>query len=170
MSQFLAGLSPYGLHGTHSSTTSKSQIRATAVKALPAPLPRSFSGCTYVQPSSCSKSSLSSGSPQNSMKGRTLVRSPRCSARCAWLCPSKLTRTPLERIADQKFAVKTLTFLYRFSSDIPGRSDTLRDARGTDRGTASPKRFFKRAMKGVRFAATTTTTVLGNVASEIAGR
>jgi len=33
-----------------------------------------------------------------------------------------------------------------------------------------PRRFFKKAMKGVRMAATTTTTAFGNVASEIAGR
>lgn len=32
-----------------------------------------------------------------------------------------------------------------------------------------PKRFFKKALKGVRTVATTTTTALGTVASEIAG-
>ena len=36
--------------------------------------------------------------------------------------------------------------------------------------TMSPKKFLKKALKGVRNAATTTTTALGNVASEIAGR
>ncbi|THH14245.1 hypothetical protein EW146_g6069 [Bondarzewia mesenterica] len=56
------------------------------------------------------------------------------------------------------------------SSDIPGRSDTLHEVRGTDkRASLNPRRFFKRAIKGVLFAATTTTTALGNVASEIAG-
>ena len=32
------------------------------------------------------------------------------------------------------------------------------------------KKIFKKAMRGVRAVATTTTTALGNVASEIAGR
>jgi hypothetical protein len=35
--------------------------------------------------------------------------------------------------------------------------------------SVNPKQFFRKALKGVRFAATTTTTALGNVASEIAG-
>ena len=32
-----------------------------------------------------------------------------------------------ERIAEQKFAVRVLVTLYAHSTDIPGRSDTLRD-------------------------------------------
>ncbi|ETW80431.1 Mechanosensitive ion channel [Heterobasidion irregulare TC 32-1] len=87
-----------------------------------------------------------------------------------WIAGKFHERSYAERIADQKFAVKTLATLYRHSNDIPGRSDTLRATRGTDkRATLNPKKFFKRAIKGVRFAATTTTTALGNVASEIAG-
>lgn len=71
---------------------------------------------------------------------------------------------PTERIAEQKFAVRTLVILYRNSVDIPGRSDTLR-AGGPEKGTSlNPRKFFKRAMKGVRQAATTTTTAFGNVA------
>jgi hypothetical protein len=76
-----------------------------------------------------------------------------------------------ERIQAQKFAMHTLTTLYRHSRDIPGRSDTMRDAPANKRPlSVNPKQFFKKAIKGVRFAATTTTTALGNVASEIAGR
>jgi hypothetical protein len=61
--------------------------------------------------------------------------------------------------------------LYRNSRDIPGRSDTLG---GVDKGhkkgmSLNPSKFFKRALRNVRFAATTTTTALGNVASEMAG-
>ncbi len=73
-----------------------------------------------------------------------------------------------ERIVDQKAAVKTLVTLYRFSVDTLGRSDTL----GTEQ-TKGPylnhKRFFRKLKQGVRLATTTTATVFGNVASEIAG-
>lgn len=77
--------------------------------------------------------------------------------------------SPVERIADQKFAVRVLSTLYRHSHDIPGRSDTLKDSHHEKRPSIDPKRFFKRALKGVKVAATTTTTALGTVASEIAG-
>ena len=77
---------------------------------------------------------------------------------------------PLERIADQRFAVGVLSTLYRYSSDIPGRSDTLKDGPADGkRMSVHPKRFFKKALKGVREVATTTTTALGTMASEIAG-
>lgn len=89
-------------------------------------------------------------------------------------CPKNYSVTHstaiLERIAAQKFSVRTLTVLYRNSRDIPGRSDTMRNADGKRSMSVNPKDFFKKALKGVRFAATTTTTALGNVASEIAGR
>lgn len=71
-----------------------------------------------------------------------------------------------ERVADQKFAIRVLVNLYRRSSDMPWRSDTLRDGHAE---VKRPKRFLKKALHGVKFAATTTTTALGNVASEIAG-
>ena len=75
-----------------------------------------------------------------------------------------------ERIAEQKFAVRVLVTLYAHSTDIPGRSDTLRDGPAdAKRKSMNPQRLFKKALKGVRGVATTTTTVLGNVASEIAG-
>ena len=64
--------------------------------------------------------------------------------------------------------MRVLTTLYRRSHDIPGRTDTLKDA-PDKRASMMPKKFLKRAFKGVRAAATTTTTALGTVASEIAG-
>ncbi|KAI0035878.1 hypothetical protein K488DRAFT_42300 [Vararia minispora EC-137] len=73
-----------------------------------------------------------------------------------------------ERISHQKFAVNVLTTLYRFSHDIPGRMDTLKDG-PAGKITTDPRRIVKRALKGVRSVAKTTTTVFGNVASEIAG-
>ena len=76
----------------------------------------------------------------------------------------------IERIADQKFAVKSLVTLYRNSTDQPDRTDTLGDGHAAKAATADPKRLLKKFRAGMRYAATTTTTVLGNVASEIAGR
>lgn len=66
-------------------------------------------------------------------------------------------------------AVKILVLLYSHSSELPGRSDTLKD-RDAQKQPADPRKLIKKALKGVRAAATTTTTALGNVASEIAGR
>ncbi|KAJ4002056.1 Mechanosensitive ion channel-domain-containing protein [Lentinula boryana] len=85
-----------------------------------------------------------------------------------WIAGKFHEKTYAERIADQKFAVRSLVTLYRNSSDIPGRSDTLK-ASHLKNSSVNPKKLFKRAIKGVRIAATTTTTALGNVASEIAG-
>ena len=76
----------------------------------------------------------------------------------------------IERIADQKMAVKILVTLYSHSSELPGRTDTLKERDTQKPPVADPKKLFKKALKGVRAAATTTTTALGNVASEIAGR
>lgn len=81
-----------------------------------------------------------------------------------WIASKFHERSYAERIAEQKFAVRSLVTLYRHSSDIPGRSDTLH---APSKSTA-PK-FFKKALKGFKTAATTTTTAFGNVASEIAG-
>ncbi|KAI0675104.1 Mechanosensitive ion channel-domain-containing protein [Trametes maxima] len=80
-------------------------------------------------------------------------------------------RSYADRIADQKFAVRVLVTLYQHSTDIPWRSDTLRDgpADAKRKSVFNPQKVFKKALKGVRSAATTTTTVLGTVASEIAG-
>lgn len=73
----------------------------------------------------------------------------------------------IERIADQKFAVKTLTTLYRHSTEL---SESHVNSHSEKHLMINPKRIVKQALRGVRFAATTTTTALGNVASEIAGR
>ncbi|THH18467.1 hypothetical protein EUX98_g8949, partial [Antrodiella citrinella] len=87
-----------------------------------------------------------------------------------WIAGKFHERSYAERIAAQKFAVRVLVTLYRHSSDIPGRTDTMRDGHhGDKRMTMNPRRFLRKALKGVRMAATTTTTALGNVASEIAG-
>jgi uncharacterized protein (DUF2342 family) len=45
----------------------------------------------------------------------------------------------------------------------------MRSGPDSKRASVNPRHFLKKALKGVRFAATTTTTALGNVASEIAG-
>jgi hypothetical protein len=93
--------------------------------------------------------------------------------RVCWLYLSNLSLADpaTERIQEQKIAIQILTTLYRNSKDIPGRSDTLGQASREHKKGASinPKRFFKRAIDNVKFAATTTTTALGNVASEMAG-
>lgn len=74
-----------------------------------------------------------------------------------------------DRIAQQKFAVKVLVTLYRYSSNFLGRSDTLNATNATTSQPLQLRRIFKEALKGVRIAATSTTTVFGNVASEITG-
>jgi hypothetical protein len=66
--------------------------------------------------------------------------------------------------------MKALVTLYRHSSNIPGRSDTLNEGPAAKGSSADPKRILKKLRDGVRTAATTTTTAFGNVASEIAGR
>ncbi|KAI5123926.1 hypothetical protein M0805_006343 [Coniferiporia weirii] len=87
-----------------------------------------------------------------------------------WIAGKFHERSYADRIANQKVAVNVLVILYSHSSEIPGRSDTLKDRDTSQKIPAvDPRRFFKRALKGVRVAATTTTTALGNVASEIAG-
>lgn len=87
-----------------------------------------------------------------------------------WIAGKFHERSYAERIAAQKLAVRILVTLYRHSTDIPGRSDTLKDGPVENkRATMNPKKILKKALKGVKRAATTTTTALGNVASEIAG-
>ncbi|KAH9948995.1 Mechanosensitive ion channel-domain-containing protein [Amylocystis lapponica] len=88
-----------------------------------------------------------------------------------WIADNFHERSYAERIADQKYAMRVLVTLYQHSSDIPWRSDTLHAGHvGNKRMTGvNPRKLIKKALKGVRYAATTTTTALGNVASEIAG-
>lgn len=71
-----------------------------------------------------------------------------------------------ERIADQKFAVKSLAILYQHSSDVP----TSDMAGSAAQGFVNPKRILKQLRAGVRMAATTTTIAIGTVASEMSGR
>lgn len=85
-----------------------------------------------------------------------------------WIAGKFHERSYAERIVDQKFAVQTLIVLYQNSSDT-GRSDAFGPGSSKATGYISPKKLFKRAVKGVRTAATTTTTAFGNVASEILG-
>ncbi|WVQ85247.1 hypothetical protein IAT38_007412 [Cryptococcus sp. DSM 104549] len=76
-----------------------------------------------------------------------------------------------DRLKEQKFNVKALTYLYTNSHDIPGRTDTLTDAASSKtKGAQIPKVALRKALRGLREAAQTTTTALGNVASEMAGQ
>lgn len=86
-----------------------------------------------------------------------------------WIATKFHERSYAERVAAQKFAVRTLVTLYRHSTDIPWRSDTFKEEAGDGTHARKRGRFLKRALHGVKVAATTTTTALGNVASEIAG-
>ncbi|KZT08300.1 uncharacterized protein LAESUDRAFT_60532 [Laetiporus sulphureus 93-53] len=78
-------------------------------------------------------------------------------------------RSYAERVAEHKFAMRVLANLYRHSRDMPWRLDTLQGNPADAAHAKKPRRLLKKALQGVRFAATTTTTALGNVASEIAG-
>ncbi|KAK7057174.1 serine/threonine protein kinase [Favolaschia claudopus] len=82
-----------------------------------------------------------------------------------WIAGKFHERSYSERIADQKFAVKSIIVLYQHSKNV-GRTDALQSDAPS---IMNPKNFLKRALKGVRNAATTTTTAFGNVASEITG-
>ncbi|KAF9820412.1 hypothetical protein IEO21_01421 [Rhodonia placenta] len=83
-----------------------------------------------------------------------------------WIATQFHQRSYAERVANQKFAIRVLVSLYRRSSDIPWRSDTLHEGHVE---VKRPRRLLKKALHGVKFAATTTTTALGNVASEMMG-
>jgi hypothetical protein len=75
-----------------------------------------------------------------------------------------------DRLKEQKFQIRCLTTLYINSRDIPGRTDTLTDAQSTKtKGSQIPKIALRKALRGLREVAQTTTTALGNVASEMAG-
>jgi len=64
-----------------------------------------------------------------------------------------------DRLKEQKFNLKTLVTLYINSHDIPGRSDTFVDsASSKTKGTKLPKVAIRKALKGLRSAAATTTT------------
>ncbi|KZT41490.1 hypothetical protein SISSUDRAFT_981708 [Sistotremastrum suecicum HHB10207 ss-3] len=78
-------------------------------------------------------------------------------------------RSYADRIREQKEARKILVTLYQHSSDIPDRDDTWKDATSSKANLLDPGRLLKRALKGFKDVAQTTTTAFGNVASEIAG-
>ncbi|KAM0791838.1 hypothetical protein ACM66B_004096 [Microbotryomycetes sp. NB124-2] len=78
-----------------------------------------------------------------------------------------------DRIKEQKFQVRALAALYANTRDI-GRSDTLDGGINPTRPKnkrqhSDPTLLVKSALKGVKKAAQTATTVIGTVASEIAG-
>ncbi|ODO11764.1 hypothetical protein I350_00548 [Cryptococcus amylolentus CBS 6273] len=76
-----------------------------------------------------------------------------------------------DRLNEQKFNIKALTYLYTNSHDIPGRSDTLIDSASTKtKGAQVPKIALRKALRGLRDVAQTTSTALGNVASEMTGQ
>ncbi|KAJ6593918.1 Mechanosensitive ion channel-domain-containing protein [Mycena capillaripes] len=83
-----------------------------------------------------------------------------------WIAGKFHEKSYAERIADQKFAIKSIVTLYTHSRNI-ARPDALQSDGIKD--FMNPRNFLKRALKGVRDAATTTTTAFGNVASEITG-
>ncbi|GAA5915882.1 hypothetical protein JCM5296_002522 [Sporobolomyces johnsonii] len=76
-----------------------------------------------------------------------------------------------DRITEQKFQINALISLYLNSRDI-GRSDTLDGGMKRPknrRQVSDPTLLVKKAFKGARKVAQTATTVIGTVASEIAG-
>jgi hypothetical protein len=74
-----------------------------------------------------------------------------------------------DRIEQQRFAVRTIVTLYRHSFDIPGCPDTL-NAGHAKNLSVDPRQLLKHAKHSFRKAATTATTALGGMVSEIAGR
>ncbi|EJU04320.1 hypothetical protein DACRYDRAFT_20889 [Dacryopinax primogenitus] len=73
-----------------------------------------------------------------------------------------------DRLAVQKMNVKILVILYRNSSNIPGRLDTMNDDQSM-MSRMNPKKVLKDFLHGVRSVAETSATALGNIATEIAG-
>ncbi|KAK4046937.1 hypothetical protein OIV83_005728 [Microbotryomycetes sp. JL201] len=78
-----------------------------------------------------------------------------------------------DRITEQKFQVRALAALYANTRDL-GRTDTLDGGINPTRPKnkrqhSDPTLLVKSALKGVKKAAQTATTVIGTVASEIAG-
>ncbi|CAE6471545.1 unnamed protein product [Rhizoctonia solani] len=86
-----------------------------------------------------------------------------------WIAYKFHERSYAERIAEQKIQTACITTLYKHSSEIPGRSDTLKDNQSSAPSVINPKKLLRGVIKGVKGVASHTTTALGNVASEIAG-
>lgn len=62
-----------------------------------------------------------------------------------------------DRIREQKLNIKSLVTLYINSHDIPGRSDTMTEATFA-KDKRDPRRALKKALKGLKTAAQSTTT------------
>lgn len=75
-----------------------------------------------------------------------------------------------DRIVVQKEHVRALVTLYINSHEISGRNDTLKDNATVKKGAHAPRLAMRRALKGLRNAAQSTTTVIGNVATEMTGQ
>ena len=72
-----------------------------------------------------------------------------------------------DRIAENKFAVRSLVTLYLNSRDI-GRTDTL-DGGPMLKHKVDPAKFLKKGLRNARRVVTGASTALGTVASEIVG-
>ncbi|CED83253.1 Predicted mechanosensitive ion channel [Phaffia rhodozyma] len=79
-------------------------------------------------------------------------------------------QTYKDRTDHQDFQIKALTILYKNSSDM-GRSDTLKNYAPSTKSNPvlAPQIAVRKALKGLRNAAATTTNALGNVATEMVG-
>lgn len=60
-----------------------------------------------------------------------------------------------DRLREQKLQIRSLVTLYINSHDIPGRRDTLTE---NSFGSRDPRKAIKKALKGLKTAAQTTTT------------
>ena len=153
----LPGQSPFGCLICLSSPPGAPQTSVMTVLTRLISLENSYWDLFSVLGFSSLKNSPFSGLQLNSMSDLTQVRSP-CSYVKASINPRLFV--PSERIADQKVAVRTLVVLYRNS--VSHRSDTLENEH-------KASEVFRKIKQHVRLATTTTATVFGNVASEIAG-
>jgi hypothetical protein len=75
-----------------------------------------------------------------------------------------------ERIASQRFAVQALIALYRHSVDMHGRAGEPGSNPSEKAEGPVPSRILRKALNGVKTVASSTTTIFGDVASEIMGR
>lgn len=74
-----------------------------------------------------------------------------------------------DRIREQKLQTRGIVTLYINSHDIPGRSDTMTEA-DFKKTNKDPRRAVRNALRGFKTAAQATTTVIGNVATEMTGQ
>lgn len=74
-----------------------------------------------------------------------------------------------DRIKDQKQSFKALTTLYIHSQNVPGTNVDDDAASINSKASQMPRIVLRKALRGLKSAAQSTTTALGNVASEMAG-